>query len=111
MIETSTQPRPMTHFGDPCIHCGTPHDDVAVGACRGDAAKAKPIGYCLLERRWDGYERFGVRFSDSRIETLWTHPSFRAPYYHFGFSKELVQPPRYDPRIKADLTSTTPEGK
>lgn len=23
------------HFGDPCIHCGTPHDEVPVGPCHG----------------------------------------------------------------------------
>ena len=23
----------MAHEGDPCQHCGTPHDDVAVGPC------------------------------------------------------------------------------
>lgn len=23
------------HFGDPCVHCGIPHDDVPVGPCRG----------------------------------------------------------------------------
>lgn len=22
------------HFGDPCIHCGIPHDDVPIGPCR-----------------------------------------------------------------------------
>lgn len=22
-----------THFGDPCVHCGVPHDDVSVGPC------------------------------------------------------------------------------
>lgn len=22
-----------THFGDPCVHCGTPHDEVAPGPC------------------------------------------------------------------------------
>ena len=21
------------HFGDPCVHCGTPHDEVAPGPC------------------------------------------------------------------------------
>jgi hypothetical protein len=26
---------PPTHFGDPCIRCGIPHDDVPVGPCRG----------------------------------------------------------------------------
>lgn len=26
---------PATHFGDPCIRCGTPHDEVLAGPCRG----------------------------------------------------------------------------
>ena len=24
-----------THFGDPCVHCGIPHDEVPVGPCSG----------------------------------------------------------------------------
>ena len=28
-------PEMPKHFGDPCIHCNTPHDDVPVGPCRG----------------------------------------------------------------------------
>lgn len=27
-------PKPL-HQGDPCIHCGLPHDEVPVGHCRG----------------------------------------------------------------------------
>ena len=27
---------PPTHFGDPCIRCGIPHDDVPVGPCAGN---------------------------------------------------------------------------
>lgn len=26
-------PEMPKHKGDPCVHCGTPHDDVAVGPC------------------------------------------------------------------------------
>lgn len=25
-----------THFGDPCLHCGIPHDAVPIGPCTGD---------------------------------------------------------------------------
>jgi outer membrane murein-binding lipoprotein Lpp len=25
-----------THFGDPCVYCGTPHDDVTPGQCPGE---------------------------------------------------------------------------
>lgn len=27
-----------THFGDPCVNCGTPHDDVEPGPCQSLAA-------------------------------------------------------------------------
>lgn len=43
----------MTHFGDPCIHCGVPHDDVEVGACSGDRNKGAPIVYCILRQGWE----------------------------------------------------------
>lgn len=89
-----------THFGDPCIHCGIPHDDLPVGDCQGDPAKAKPLACRIAERRWDGMERYLVRFSDGRIESMWCHPSEHAPYFHFGHSDELIQPPRHDPKIK-----------
>jgi hypothetical protein len=26
-------PKPR-HFGDPCVHCGIPHDDVPIGPCQ-----------------------------------------------------------------------------
>lgn len=103
MTECVFPPRIMTHFGDPCRHCGVPHDDVEIGACKGDAAKAVPIAYCKLGQRPDGYERFAIRFSDGRVETRWSHPSFHAPYYHFGYSDDLIQPPRYDQRLKAEV--------
>lgn len=103
MTEFVLRPYPMAHFGDACIHCGTPHDGIKPGPCKGDSAKAIPIAYCKLEQRWDGYEHYAVRYSDRRIETLWTHPSFHAPYFHFGHSNELTQPPRYDERLKTEV--------
>lgn len=33
---------PRPHLGDPCIHCGTPHDQVAAGPCRGRAITGSP---------------------------------------------------------------------
>jgi hypothetical protein len=89
----------MRHFGDPCIHCGVPLDEVEIGACKGDPAKAKPIGYRRIATRPDGVDRFRVRFSDGRIEERHSHWSERAPYYHFGHSDVLTQPPRYDSRL------------
>ena len=90
----------MTHFGDPCIHCGVAHNDFEPGACKGDPAKAKPIRYCLLGVRWDGIEHYRIGFSDGRIEERHAHVSFHAPYYHFGYSDDLIQPPRYDEKLR-----------
>jgi hypothetical protein len=86
----------MNHFGDPCIHCNTLHDDVPVGPCQGDPAKAKPIAYASLGVRWDKVEHFRIRFSDGHIEERHAHISEHAPYWHFGHSPDLTQPPRYD---------------
>lgn len=95
-------PRPegMTHFGDPCIHCGVSHDDMQVGPCQGDPSKAKPIGYVVLENRPDGVQHYRIRFSDGRIEERHAHVSYHAEYYHFGHSDTLIQPPRYDVRLR-----------
>ena len=34
---TSDEVAATAHFGDPCIYCGTPHDEVAPGPCPGRA--------------------------------------------------------------------------
>lgn len=91
----------MTHFGDPCIHCATPHDDVASGPCPGDPAKAIVIGYALVEHRYDGMELYRFRTSDNVVRERWAHPSEHAPYWHFGRKDEFGQPPPYDERLKA----------
>jgi hypothetical protein len=91
----------MHHFGDPCIHCGTPHDNVPVGPCQGNPKKAKPIAYRSLSVRWDKVEHFRIRWSDGRVTESWNHISESAPYFHFGHSDRLVQPPRYDERLLA----------
>lgn len=84
-----------THYGDPCIHCGTPHDVVSVGPCTGEG-KAVPVAYRLLENRYDGVQHYRIQFSDGHIEERHAHVSYHLPYYHFGHSDELRQPPRYD---------------
>ena len=91
----------MHHFGDPCRHCGTPHDEIQPGPCEGDPARATPIAYCSLGVRWDGVERYRVRFSDGRIEERCEHISAHAPYYHFGYSDALISPPHYDERLRS----------
>jgi hypothetical protein len=30
-----------THFGDPCVHCGIPHDEVPPGPCKATKTPAK----------------------------------------------------------------------
>jgi hypothetical protein len=89
----------MHHFRDPCVHCGQAMADVAVGECPGDPAKSVPMSYRALGVRYDGVEHFLVQFSDGRIEERWSHASFHAPYYHFGYSDELTTPPRYKPTL------------
>lgn len=87
----------MKHFGDPCIHCGTAHDNVPVGPCQGDPEKVRPISYRGDGvRKIDHVERFIVMFSDGSIIERYAHISEHAPYYHFGYSDDLTQPPRYD---------------
>lgn len=102
--------RRMMHFGDPCIHCGTPHDEVEIGPCKGDPAKAIVIGWASLGVRWDGVEHFRFRTSDNRVHELHQHISSHAPYYHFGRRKELTNPPPYDGRLKALRTAALQSG-
>lgn len=92
----------MHHFGDPCIHCGTPHDEAAPGPCTGDSSKAVPLAYASLGVRWDNIERFRVRMSTGEVLDLCYHISENAPYYKFGRSHELTSPPRYDQGLKCN---------
>lgn len=96
----------MMHFGDPCIHCGIPQNQVPAGSCQGDATKAKPISYCSLGVRWDKVEHFRIRWSDGRVTERWAHISEHAPYFHFGFSDDLVNPPRYDEKLRTHADGT-----
>lgn len=95
----SAQPN-ATHFGDPCIHCGVGHDDVPPGSCLGDGAQAIPIAYRSLGVRWDGVAHYLIRMSNGEVKELHSHISFHAPYYHFGHSEDLINPPRYDANIQ-----------
>ncbi len=90
---------PMTHFGDPCIHCDTPHDDVPVGPCMGDLRKVRPVRFRSLGVRWDNVEHFLVLMSDGSFEDRWHHISENAPYYHFGYSA-FGSPPEYDQNLR-----------
>lgn len=31
----STMQTELHHMGDPCVHCGSPHDEVRIGPCPG----------------------------------------------------------------------------
>lgn len=92
----------QTHFGDPCIHCATPHDEVQPGACPGDPSKAKVIGYASLGVRPDGVERYRYRLSTNEVCEVHSHVSNHAPYYHFGRSEDLINPPPHDARLKVE---------
>lgn len=81
-------------------HCGTPFEKLEIGSCKGDPKKAVPLAYASLGVRWDGVERFKIRFSDGRVEERHNHISEHAPYYHFGYSDDLKQPPRFDEKLR-----------
>lgn len=74
----------MKHFGDPCIHCGLPFDDVDVGPCAGDEARVKITAYRVIRHAWQnpgsGCDTVRVFMSDgtSHMESL--HPSSHWPY-------------------------------
>jgi hypothetical protein len=81
----------MTHFGDPCIHCGIAHDAIPIGPCQGDPSKAKPIAYRSRGVRWDNVEHLLIRLSDGRIEQVWEHIDMPMP---------RLKGLRYDENIK-----------
>jgi hypothetical protein len=89
----------LYHFGDPCVHCSIPHDEVPAGPCQGDPAKAVPIAYRSMGVRADGIERFLIRFSDDHVEQRDFPISQQAPYWHFGYSDLRRKPPRLDEQM------------
>ena len=92
----------MTHFGDPCIHCLIPHDAVVPGGCAGDAKLAIPVAYRSLGVRHDHVEGFLIRMSDGRVLERHSHIDENAAEFHFGYSRSLTHPPRYDERLKRE---------
>jgi hypothetical protein len=74
----------QTHFGDPCIHCSVPHDDVAPGACPGDASKAVVIAYCVDRQAWQkpgsGCDTILCLMSTGAVSVTARHPSEHWPY-------------------------------
>lgn len=98
----------QTHFGDPCVHCGLSLDEMKPGACEGDPAKAVVTDYAVVETRWDGVEHYRYRLSTNEVREVHRHVSEHAPYYHFGRSDELTNPPRYDARLKSHRAAIRP---
>ena len=85
---------PMTHYGDPCIHCGIAHDDVPPGPCMGDCRKVRPIRYrAITARRADQRKHLLVQFSDGSFEDYYLHPDEPDPW-------SLQVPPRYDEALR-----------
>jgi hypothetical protein len=69
----------MTHFGDPCIHCGTPHDDVAPGACTGDRENARVLAYCVARQAYEnpgsGCDTILCAMTNGDVVTDTRHPA------------------------------------
>jgi len=77
---TSNQNNTLRHFRDPCVHCGTPHDEVAPGPCPGDPAKAVPMRWRSLGVRWDNVEHFLIQMSDGSFTERHSHISNALPW-------------------------------
>lgn len=84
----------LLHFGDPCVHCDTPHDDVQSGSCLGDPAKAVPMRWRSLGVRWDGVEHFLIQMSDGSLTDFWNHIAYKTAYY--GYLAGV----RFDPTLR-----------
>jgi len=106
---TGKQPVSITHFGDPCIHCGTPHDDVATGDCKGEVSdragelkNAIPVAWCSLGVRWDNVEHYRILFSDGSVRERWAHIDMRLPFCNFGYEDHFPRPGmiRYDANFR-----------
>ena len=69
----------MHHFGDPCLHCATPHDDVAVGPCPGDREKARVLAYCVSRQAYEnpgsGCDTVLCKMTNGEVREDHRHPS------------------------------------
>ena len=83
----------MTHFGDPCIHCGIPHDEVLPGPCMGDLRKVRAIRFRDFGQRRDLRRHLLVQFSDGSFEDYWLHPDEPDPWI-------FSLPPRLDENLR-----------
>lgn len=105
----------ITHFGDPCLHCDTPHDDVAPGDCQGEATerigelkKAIPVAWRSLGIRWDNVEHYRILFSDGSVHERWSHIDMRMPFSNFGYEDYFPHPGmvRYDENLQRERKGT-----
>jgi hypothetical protein len=69
------------------------------------------VGYASLGVRWDGVERFRYRLSTGEVHELYAHISTHAPYYHFGRSDTLINPPAYDGSLKVEPPTPADEAQ
>ncbi len=79
-----------THFGDPCIHCRTAHDDVPVGTCVGDSRLAVDIAYFPLYVRWDGVDVSLVLRSDNTLIEQYLHSYAISHYRNMRMDINLI---------------------
>lgn len=73
----------LLHFRDPCVHCGTPHDEVQPGPCLGDPTKAVPMRWRSLGVRWDGVEHFLIQMSDGTFTERWEYVAHHIAYFGY----------------------------
>ena len=79
----SDELRKLAHQGDPCVFCGTPHDDVAPGACPAFVRYGPPLaGEWFLEDR----KRLRV------VQAMFDFAEIRLPILRFyPFAYELKE--------------------
>lgn len=85
----------LHHYGNPCVHCSTPHDEVLPGPCAGDPAKAVPMAYRSLGVRWDNVEHFLIQMSNGEFVDRHEHIEMNLPYTYLSrarFEPNLCRP-------------------
>lgn len=82
----------MAHFGDPCIHCGSSHENLTVGGCQGDEAKARPIRLGVVRQAWENPVTQCVDII-VLMSSGWTHRESHHPSSHWRYSDRLKDVP------------------
>ncbi len=92
-----------THFGDPCIHCNVPHDEVEVGACKGSPEKAIVLGYCVARQAWQnpgsGCDTVLCKMSDGSVRQEARHPAEHWPYSDWFKNARVYAPHEFRKRF------------